>query len=538
MKFLRLLIFIFLYYSQTANSQNWPKIYGDTTNTWCHDLIQMYDKGYLIDAQVDPGQNVPQIYAWLIKTDINGNTLWTRTIASSTYYIAIDGIDNCPDGGIIATGSTSQLDPGSSDIIFLKFNTCGEKEWCNIITTPGNDDYGIKIHTIAGGYMGLVAYFQDLNNRIWLFKLDFNGNIIWAQLINQSNSNLEGCDAYDFMTLPDQSYIITGDGYDHIPNFGYSLRPVIIRADSNGNVIWTLPYGHNTGFFGDNAKYPNLSQSGFYYMSAGDFRNDYPYGSSPCFLKVSPNGQEVYYRDLISNSITGGAGTLNLKNSDSLFISGGWQDTSHVNYWGIFKCDTLGNISKIKIIPPVNNGYGIMSSIFTFDDNYLAAGITFPDSNNAKVFLYKFTSNLEYAPLNTQPRTYDSLCSHPIISDTTSLDDCAIITDIQDPSKNPEKYNLIIYPNPVKDKMTIELPQYLQRNTSSGSIQITTIYHQWKNSTLEIYNLFGKLMYSKEIPKTTEKIVLDVSSWNSGMYAVRELFMNEVVANAKFVVEK
>jgi hypothetical protein len=53
-----------------------------------------------------------------------------------------------------------------------------------------------------------------------------------------------------------------------------------------------------------------------------------------------------------------------------------------------------------------------------------------------------------------------------------------------------------------------------------------------------IYDLFEILMYSKKVREKTEKIELDVSSWNSGIYMARDLFMNEVVATAKFVVQK
>ena len=180
----------------------------------------------------------------------------------------------------------------------------------------------------------------------------------------------------------------------------------------------------------------------------------------------------------------------------------------------------------------------MISSIFTFDGNYLTGGNFNPDSTSTKVYLYKYTSNLDYAPLNTQPRVYDSLCPHQIVSDTTNLDDCAVITGIDDPFKNPEKFNLAVYPNPANDKLTIEIPGKLARKTGSGAMQITTIYHQWDKASLEIYDLSGKLVFSKEINKQTERVELNVGTWQTGMYAARLVFMNSIVAEAKFVVER
>ena len=88
------------------------------------------------------------MYAWLIKSDINGNLLWSKSIFSQSYQIAFSGVDGTADGGFILTGGTTKLDYFNFDIDFIKFNACGEKEWCDIISTPGNDDYGVKIKQI------------------------------------------------------------------------------------------------------------------------------------------------------------------------------------------------------------------------------------------------------------------------------------------------------------------------------------------------------------------------------------------------------
>jgi hypothetical protein len=530
------LLILFLFPILTIHAQDWPKIFGGNTNNWCWEVKESYDKGYLIDVQVDPGPGVPNMSAWLIKTDINGNRLWTKTVSSPFYQVACGGIDNTPDGGFILTGVTTKLDSLNYDVIFIKFNACGEKEWCKIISTPGNDDYGVRIKRIAEGYFALVKYFQDwTTKRIWLFKLNNNGDIIWEKIINQSNNNIINAEAYDFLEINDNNWIVSGDCYDGSPGHPYYLKPLVIKTDSNANVIWTLPYGHTNGFRGDGAQSPQMNQAGFYFMSARHFRDSIPNGDSPCFLKVSPSGQEVYYKDMIANSLYGIATTLNIFNNDSLFISAGWTDTNNINTVGFFKSDTLGNITKTRIIFQ-DFMYGITSSLFTFDNKYLAAGNFNPTSPNTKIYLYKFTRNLEYAPLNIQPKVYDSLCPHPIVSDTTSLDDCAVITEVYDPVKTPEKFNLLVYPNPAKDKLTIDLPQFLLRQTSLGTIQINTIYHQWNTSFLEIFDLNGKLMYSQEIPKNIEKVELDVSSWQGGMYVARVVFKNEVVAKSTFLI--
>jgi hypothetical protein len=64
------------------------------TNNWCWQVIESYDKGYIIEVQVDPGTGVPQTYAWLIKADVNGNRLWTKSILKNSYQAFFSGIEN------------------------------------------------------------------------------------------------------------------------------------------------------------------------------------------------------------------------------------------------------------------------------------------------------------------------------------------------------------------------------------------------------------------------------------------------------------
>jgi hypothetical protein len=116
------------------------------------------------------------------------------------------------------------------------------------------------------------------------------------------------------------------------------------------------------------------------------------------------------------------------------------------------------------------------------------------------------------------------------------LDDCEVVVDIDEPIKNPEKTELKIFPNPASQKTTIELPEYLVRVSGGFGFSATTIYHQWKDVRLEVFDLFGKLIFSETVPQHKNSVSLHVSSWSPGMYLARIVFMNEVVAREKFVI--
>lgn len=516
-------------------SQNWPKIYGYSTNTWCNGLIESYDHGYIICSQVDAGYQVPHMKSWIIKTDINGNILWTKNIASSSYEIVFFGISATSDGGFILIGETTKLDSANNDVVIMKLNACGESQWCKIFLTQGNDDYGFKIKQVGNNFIALVDYFQQwTTRRIWLFKLDFNGNVIWQKLVNQSTSSTFGAQGYDLLVASNGDYIVNADVYDGTPGPPYILRPLTIRTDSNGNNIWSVPFGRSFNYIGSVPRYANENQSGSFYIAARhNIDSSALYTRVPCFFKVKSDGQDLYYRDLIPNANLGGALTLNLTNNNTLFISAGWKTGSNDTI-AILKSDTLGNIFQKQVLFLNLNG-SIYESLFTFDSKYLASGSFSPSGGTYKLYLYKFNLNLDYDSVYTIPKTYDSLCPHPIVSSNLNLDGCGVITDIRDPINNPEKCKLKLFPNPATDHLTVLFPKYLEKQSSNGATSTTTIFHQWQVLTLEIYALDGSLIFKQEISKDQEQLGLDVSNWKRGMYYFRLLYCGEMVSGEKII---
>ena len=161
-----ILLFCLIY--QPGYSQTWTRIFGQEVTAWARDLKESYDHGYFLLGQVNPGPTVSQVHTWLIKTDINGNLIWDKKLFNPHHQIACYKMEKTSDHGLIMAGFTTRLDPENYDVFFTKLNVCGEKEWCKIFSTPGNTDFGLKIIQIPDGYVALVKYFQDWENkRIW-----------------------------------------------------------------------------------------------------------------------------------------------------------------------------------------------------------------------------------------------------------------------------------------------------------------------------------------------------------------------------------
>jgi hypothetical protein len=95
--------------------------------------------------------------------------------------------------------------------------------------------------------------------------------------------------------------------------------------------------------------------------------------------------------------------------------------------------------------------------------------------------------------------------------------------------------SLIVYPNPANNKVTVEFPKVLILN-GEGKLQGTKELFEWKSTLLEIFNLEGKEVFLKEIPKSQRTLEIDVSSWGIGLYYFRLVYDKQIVGKQKVVM--
>jgi hypothetical protein len=518
-----------------TSSQEWIRIFEGDTSFMGNMVIEYYDKGYVIAGEKE--KSTIHFDGWLCKTDINGFRLWDKSFQDTPARIAFYSVTTTETGDITMIGR--RVNNGYHDPIIVKVDACGQKQWCKIYDAVSQYGLGVDIILLpSGGYMALFYNWVDPweNKPMWLFRLDAEGNIIWQQYFPQ-DSIFWGTSVYRILLSPDSTVILTGESYT--PNPGQTspswLRPFVAKVDLDGNAVFELSWGRDDYLVGVGFS-SVVDLKGNIYTTASHARPVPPYGDSPCLLRTSSEGQEISFIDLIDTTKTGGSGALSWFQDSTMIINGAWKGP---NSWdttinGVFKTDTLGNIIMKKDLFGFTNGFN--SCITTFDNKAVLIGpfgLYYPYWQTVMI---KLNSGLEYDSIYTRPFTYDSLCPYPIASDTILLDDCEVVVDIDEPIKNPEKTELKIFPNPASQKTTIELPEYLVRVSGGFGFSATTIYHQWKDVRLEVFDLFGKLIFSETVPQHKNSVSLHVSSWSPGMYLARIVFMNEVVAREKFVI--
>jgi len=159
---------------------------------------------------------------WLIKTDLNGNTLWTKTFG------LVSG------GCVIETSDSKYVIVGEKDgnVYLLKTNSMGDSLWSKTYNFNLNDGYGTCIIETTDGYIITV----DSNDGI-VFKTNFSGDTLWTNRILLGNPNLyHSCRSVTETINGDYLVGSTSVGFSgNDPPYYYGKISLI---NDIGNVLW------------------------------------------------------------------------------------------------------------------------------------------------------------------------------------------------------------------------------------------------------------------------------------------------------------
>ncbi|MBD3234509.1 MAG: hypothetical protein GF315_12360, partial [candidate division Zixibacteria bacterium] len=188
-----------------------------------------------------PGSN-GGIDFWLLSIGENGDSLWSRTYggADNDYGRIMATTD---DGGYILAGETRSFGAGELDWYVVKTDSDGDTLWTGTYGWSGEDWLSDIQQTSDGGY--LIAGFSDLNDqgRAYLVKTNSQGAVIWYKL------EYDGYYKWftSAMQTMDGGYIAAG--FTEVWNgWNYYEEIYMVKYDSEGNKEWTQQHD-NPPFF-------------------------------------------------------------------------------------------------------------------------------------------------------------------------------------------------------------------------------------------------------------------------------------------------
>lgn len=530
-----LLIFIFCSIRQNIYAQTpWKHFYGYPDEvSLAYDFVETYDHGYMIGGMIKNNNHLQT--GWIVKTDINGNKLYEIKIGDGSKMSSTLSFDKTSDGGFIIGGWFNTSD-NYLDAYAMKFNACGEKEWCTVIPSPDNTQTLMDggIHEVPGG--GFIAHrviysYDTASDRVSLVKFRIDGSIEWMNAYANNPKWINEID-YRMTVTSDTCFLVSGlNDYELVPDIYYQL-PYWYKVDTKGNQRWiytwegTIYQNPGEARVTIEDKHKNYYSGGFLYP---------PYGQ-PYIFKLKQNGDTIASYRVIDNpsSLGGHIQTINFFNDTTLFIGTQFGLYNEDNWWSLNKTDTLGNVIAQKIEEEL---LVFTQSKISYDQKILVLGLTvssYPIYPNM-ISLYKFNSNLEYDSIYTMPRTYDSLCPYPIQSDTILMPDNCIYVSLPEEPQVGALQALKLYPNPASDYVSIELPEYSVTSSKTGTLLESRYRPITGKCELVVYDINGKMVYNETLEAGGRNHVIMVSGWAPGMYLIQLEQKGVIIAGGKIL---
>ncbi|MCK4397010.1 T9SS type A sorting domain-containing protein [candidate division WOR-3 bacterium] len=207
----------------------WTRTYGGNDIDWGHSIQQTSDGGYIV-AGYTASFGVGAWDVYLIKTNAQGDTIWTKTYGGP-YAEWGCSVQQTSDSGYIVAGWTKSYGAGSYDVYLIKTDANGDTLWTKTYGGTGDDRGRSVQQTLDGGYIIGGVWSDNTGGSIYLIKTDEDGDTLWTKTYGDT------VECWSVQQTTDSGYIVAG----------YSYGVYLMKIDEDGDSLWTRNYGETVG---------------------------------------------------------------------------------------------------------------------------------------------------------------------------------------------------------------------------------------------------------------------------------------------------
>jgi hypothetical protein len=226
-----------MYIIRTDSTGNflWSKTYGGTD----------WDFGYSIKATLDSGFIVTGLTysfgngngdAYVIKSNSNGDTLWTKTFGGTAADVGND-IQQTIDSCFVICGNTESFGEGEKDIYLIKINLAGDSLWTKTYGGLNTEEGNSIAQTADTGFI-IAGYTNTFSTpgyeSFYLVKTQPNGDTMWTKIEGAADNKM----AKSIVQNNDSGYTITG-----VTTGNGNPDVLFWRTDANGNWVYSNTAG-------------------------------------------------------------------------------------------------------------------------------------------------------------------------------------------------------------------------------------------------------------------------------------------------------
>jgi hypothetical protein len=285
----------------SMGQKKFEKSFGGLNNEIGKSVVQLLDSSYVM-AGYTSSSGVGGYDVFLVKADKYGNLVWQKTIGGTDWDFA-NSMVSTADGGFIIAGSTYSYGQGKADGYVIKTDANGDTTWTKTFGGLKDDEFKSVIQTSDGNYVlaGSTKSYNDSLGDGWITRIDQMGNYTFSVSVGGLYSDVFN----NVVELPNTNLYFVGanssykNGLNSV-NWRYVLNSanVGIIDDFVGN---TNTERYNFSAVGLNGTIVTVGYNNF--MGASSDANIHVYTSGLGYISYNPFGVETT-DELLSVSTT------------------------------------------------------------------------------------------------------------------------------------------------------------------------------------------------------------------------------------------
>jgi len=230
-----LFLLITMYTSCALKDDPFMKTYGGEGPDRGIHIIQTSDGNFVIVGNTMTEANKMDIY--LMKCNSSGDTLWTRKFGGHEDEYGWC-VKETSDRGYIITGFTKSYGAIMNDVLLLKTDVNGKKEWHKTFGGSGEDiAWSIAINKDDGYTIAAqTSTFGNGELDAYLIRTDAKGDTLWTRTFG--GPRIDRVFSVDLAN--NGSILLAGITY----SYGAGDRDAyLLKIDDNGKLLWQNTYG-------------------------------------------------------------------------------------------------------------------------------------------------------------------------------------------------------------------------------------------------------------------------------------------------------
>ncbi len=300
----------------------WTKTYGENDIDEANSIQQTSDGGYIIAGYTSALYGLGWSDVYLIKTDPSGSIHWTKALGRDSSDVGVS-VQQTDDNGYIITGWTNSFFSDDKDVYLIKTDANGDTLWTKIYG-GAEDDKGFSVQQTSEGGFIIVGYKKSYSDAdIYLIKTDENGDAIWTKTYGSYKYDC----GYSVQQTTDGGYIIAGT----TESFGAGEKDAyLIKTDENGDILWTKACGG----INEEEAYSVKQTSDGGYIVAG-WTNSFGEGWEDVYIISADANGDILWTKTYGGTLRDFSRSIQ-QTSDGGYIIGGYTNSFGAGYYDVY----------------------------------------------------------------------------------------------------------------------------------------------------------------------------------------------------------